>query len=77
MSDKIEKPKFPEDKKEEPGLPVKIPLSIVRWAMYSCFMSAATLSFLMPPMDITVRQWVGISVILGHFASQLNALIKK
>lgn len=62
---------------KEPTLPVFIPMSIVRWAMYSCFMSAATLAFLTPPADITIRQWISLSCILGHFASQLNALINK
>ena len=62
---------------KEPTLPVFIPMGMVRWGMYSCFMAAGTLAFLTPPSDITVRQWICLSCILGHFASQLNALINK
>ena len=74
MSDKkeIEKPKFPEDRKDEPGLPVKIPLSIMRWVSYSGFFGV-----LLYPVTANVWQLLCSALILGHFASQLNALIKK
>jgi hypothetical protein len=63
-------------KKEEPGLPVKIPLSTVRWFSYSfVFM------ILLTPFIVGMEyDWLKLSfggMILGHFASQLNAIIKK
>jgi hypothetical protein len=63
---------MPVSKKEEPGLPVKIPLSIVRWICYS-----AGFACLLVPFNMTYWQLLGVSLILGHFASQLNAIIKK
>lgn len=58
--------------KSEPGLPVKIPLSIVRWFIYSfCFFV-----FLIP-FEHTTGQWVCGAVIIGWFASQLNAIANK
>jgi hypothetical protein len=67
---KIEQPK------DEPGLPVKIPLSIVRWVLYSF----AFMLLLVPFISGTVRDGAKAAcggMILGWFASQLNALIKK
>lgn len=63
------------DKKDEPVLPIKIPLSIVRWLAYSAYCSGM-LSVWYPSL---VGYWgyIGTSLLLGHFASQLNALIKK
>jgi len=70
-----DKPKFPEDRKEEPGLPVKIPLSIVRWLAYS--ISFAGPLALWYPQLVGWDGLVGTCLIIGHFASQLNAIIKK
>jgi hypothetical protein len=58
--------------KEEPGLPVKIPLSIMRWVCYSGLFAA-----LLFPITESGWQLLCCALILGHFASQLNALIKK
>jgi hypothetical protein len=58
--------------KEEPGLPVNIPFSIVRWFAYAiCF------SFLLIPFVNERWQMLCGGLILGWFASQLNALIHK
>jgi hypothetical protein len=71
MSDKKEQPI---EKKQEPGLPVKIPLSIVRWLAYSLLFTVV----LIPAMwELNIWWTISPSLILGHFASQLNALIKK
>lgn len=68
---KMDKPQFPEDRKE-PSLPVFIPMRIVRWLAYSlCF------ACLLIPMSTNLWHWVNGGLILGHFASQLNALINK
>jgi hypothetical protein len=70
MSDKKEQV----EKKGEPGLPVKIPISIVRWLVYSGFMIV-----LLGPFIDYIGPYCCLTggLILGHFASQLNALIKK
>lgn len=75
-SGKVKEPPTPNGVKE-PGLPINVPLSIVRWIGYSLLFSGLTSGLLGIPVSLTINQWVGISLILGHFASQLNALIKK
>lgn len=60
------------EQKGEPGLPVKIPISIVRWLVYS-----AGFACLVIPFAVNYWQVVCGGLILGHFASQLNALINK
>jgi hypothetical protein len=68
----IDTSKNAEVNKGEPGLPVKIPLSIVRWLAYSI-----GIALLLIPFHLTFWQGINGSLLLGHFASQLNALIKK
>jgi hypothetical protein len=64
----------PKEEVKEPALPVFIPMRIVRWLAYSAFMCL----LLMPAMwDQEIRVTVVIALVLGHFASQLNALINK
>ena len=83
MSDKRQMPNIetskdvnmPISKADEPGLPVKIPLSIVRWLAYSISFSGALA--LWYPRLVGWDGLVGTCLILGHFASQINALIKK
>jgi hypothetical protein len=83
MSDKRQLPnietskdvKMPVSNKEEPGLPVKIPLSVIRWLAYSVYCSGM-LSWWYPQL-VGVWGYIGTSLLLGHFASQLNELIKK
>ena len=65
-----DKPKEQEVKR--PGLPVLIPTHIVRWAAYSVMFMLLAIPF----VDDT-RQLACAGLILGHFASQLNALINK
>jgi len=66
--------KKPESKdvKKEPALPVQIPLSILRWILYSIFMF-----LLLLPVPLTLLQAVCMSLLLGHFSGQLNALRAK
>lgn len=52
------------------GLPV--PLSVVRWICY-----AAIFFCLLIPFHLSAGQWICGALILGQFASQLNAIIKK
>lgn len=60
--------------KREPALPVFIPMRIVRWLAYSALICI----LLIPAMwEQKIRVTVSISLVLGHFASQLNALINK
>jgi len=81
MSDKRKMPNIhtskdvtmPVSKNDEPGLPVKIPLSIVRWVAYSTAFWVLLTPFLFPK----IWQHICGGLILGWFASQLNALIKK
>lgn len=62
------------NKNKEPGLPVTIPMSIVRWLSYSLFM----LALLFPAFwEGDAKVAISLALILGHFASQLNALINK
>jgi hypothetical protein len=59
---------------QEPRLPIHIPLSLVRWMTYSvCFALILAPGFWL----INARGMIGVSWILGWFASQLNALINK
>jgi hypothetical protein len=55
---------------EDDGLPV--PLSVVRWVCY-----AAIFFCLLIPFHLQAGQWICGALILGQFASQLNAIIKK
>lgn len=59
-----------EQKKE--GLPVIVPVSIIRWLFYS-----AGFVLLLLPFSTNTRELACGGLILGHFASQLNALINK
>lgn len=59
---------------KEPGLPVTIPMSILRWLTYSLFM----LALLFPAFwEGDAKVSISIALILGHFASQLNAIVNK
>lgn len=57
---------------QEPRLPVLIPLHIVRWLFYSIVFAN-----LLIPFAASYWQDICGGLILGHFASQLNALINK
>jgi len=59
---------------KEPGIPVQVPISIIRWLSYSLFIGA----LLAPGMKVMTWQlWMGVSFVLGHISSQLNAVINK
>jgi hypothetical protein len=55
---------------DDDGLPV--PLSVVRWVCYSAIFFCLLIPFYLP-----AGQWICGALILGQFASQLNAIIKK
>lgn len=64
----------PKEQVKEPTLPVFIPMRMVRWFAYSlCFGLILAPGFWM----VNARGVIGAAFILGHFASQLNALINK
>jgi hypothetical protein len=84
MSDKRELPNIetskdvnmPVSNKDEPGLPVKIPLSIIRWLLYSF----AFMLLLTPIVSGTNHDGPKAAcggLILGWFASLLNAIASK
>jgi hypothetical protein len=65
---------------KEPTLPVFIPMRVVRWVMYSCFFTFLLIPLIAMMGDHGIRSGLACSaggLILGHFASQLNALINK
>jgi hypothetical protein len=69
--------KQPEQVKE-PILPV--PLRIVRWAAYSLLFFFLLVPFVTGSGDAEIKSFLKAfcgGLILGHFASQLNVLIKK
>lgn len=63
------------EKPKEPTLPVFIPMRIVRWVAYSMAFTAPLA--LWYPRLVGWDGLIGTCLILGHFASQLNALINK
>jgi hypothetical protein len=59
---------------KEPGIPVQVPISIIRWLSYSLFIGA----LLAPGMKVMTWQlWLGLSLTVGHISGQLNAIINK
>ena len=75
MSDKKENPKeWIQGGVQEPRIPIHIPLAIMRWVAYSVLFTV----ILMPALwNYDVWLTISPALILGHFASQLNALINK
>jgi hypothetical protein len=68
------------DRKKDPVLPVLIPMSIVRWLCYSLLFMFLLIPFVAGTELNDVRECMKAlfgGLILGHFASQLNAIIKK
>lgn len=65
----------PKEAVKEPTLPVFIPMRIVRWVLYSIGFSGP-LAMWYPDL-VGWDGLIGTCLILGHFASQLNALINK
>lgn len=65
----------PKEQVKEPTLPVFIPMRIVRWVLYSIGF-AGPLAMWYPNL-VGWDGLIGTCLILGHFASQLNALINK
>lgn len=65
----------PKEQVKEPTLPVFIPMRIVRWALYSIGFTGPLAMWY--PALVGWDGLVGTCLILGHFASQLNALINK
>jgi hypothetical protein len=61
-----------ENSSGEPTIPVHVPLAIFRWLLYTLFFAL----FLIP---FWLENWrvVFIAPCIGHFASQLNAIINK
>jgi hypothetical protein len=62
--------------KGEPGLPVKIPLSIIRWILYSFAFMLLTVPFVSGSEHDGAKAACG-GMILGWFGSLLNAIANK
>lgn len=62
--------------KDEPGLPVKIPLSIIRWLLYSLTFMLLLVPFVSGAANDGPKAVCG-GLILGWFASLLNAIASK
>lgn len=75
MDGKPKEPPTPNSVKE-PSLPVKIPMSIVRWVCYSFIFMLLILPFV-AGLERDGSKAVCGGLILGWFASQLNAIINK
>jgi hypothetical protein len=62
----------PKEQVKEPTLPVFIPMRVIRWLLYS-------IGFALLSVPFIKTDWQGVcaGLVLGHFASQLNALINK
>lgn len=60
------------EKPKEPTLPVFIPMRVIRMVLYSLYFTC-----LLFPFCKSYWQFTCGGLILGHFASQLNALINK
>jgi len=61
-----------EEQSTEPGLPLRIPVSLIRWITYS-----ALFFILILATELTIVQSVCVALILGHFSAQLNAIKDK
>ncbi len=66
----------PKEEVKEPSLPVFIPMRIVRWSLYSVGFMLLIIPFVAWTEYESYKSACG-GLILGHFASQLNALINK
>jgi hypothetical protein len=80
MSDKPISQPPAEKEGKEPSLPVFIPMRIIRWVLYSCFFTLLLIPIIAMKGDHGIRSALACGsggLILGHFASQLNALINK
>lgn len=66
----------PKEEVKEPTLPVFIPMRIVRWTLYSVGFMFLTMPFV-AGTELEWHKSACAGLILGHFASQLNALINK
>lgn len=69
---KSKEPPTPNDVKNEPVLPVGVPMSIIRWLVYSLLFWLLLLAF-----PLTPWQRVCGALILGWFAGLLNAIKNK
>ncbi|HEX2682697.1 MAG TPA: hypothetical protein VHL77_02120 [Ferruginibacter sp.] len=69
MKDKIIPP---ETEPKEPSLPLKVPMSIIRWLVYSIIFSLLVLPFV-----VGVWQVMCGGMILGFFAGLLNGIKNK
>lgn len=61
----------------EPVLPINVPMAIVRWLAYSLLFDIILIPVIISRPEVSLWIFQSVSLILGHFASQLNALINK
>ena len=69
------KPDNSKQPEQKESLRVGIPMNIVRWMIYSLWFSGMLAPWLW--QIIGVWGYISVSMILGHFSSQLNESIKK
>jgi hypothetical protein len=70
------KEKEPPTPNELPAsVPIKVPVNIIRWLLYSITLWGILGPFYRNPLNL--GQWISAALILGWFASQLNAIINK
>jgi len=68
---KEKEPPTPNEVKD-PAIPLSTFMPIVRWLVYT-----TVFFILLIPFQHTTAQWICGALILGWFASQLNAIINK
>lgn len=64
-----------ESPNKQTGIPITIPENIFKWLIYSALFSGPLASWY--PQLVGWDGLIGSCLILGHFASQLNAVINK
>lgn len=61
-----------DEQAKEPRVPIMVPLSLLRWIVYSACFATLLIPFTKAPWQLACG-----GLILGWFAGQLNALIHK
>lgn len=65
-------------KEKEAAFYIKVTMPIFRWIAYSVFVALMLVGFIFEsPLQLTIMQWVGVSLLLGEVCSQLNAIKNK
>lgn len=65
----------PPPETKENGAPITLPMTLIRWIIYSIVFWGLLSPFFLNRM--TVGEWICGALILGWFAGMLNAIINK